>query len=99
MMMSNEQREAKKLEVMNAIKPICEAFGIKNFEYIMTEHTERLRLNNTLIGCYSNSVSAVIDEVIGYIFVARYCKNRYIGAFRTQTLNCIREHWIKEDIT
>jgi phosphatidylglycerophosphatase A len=86
----------KRTEMLTAITPICEVFGIKDFDYIIESenHIERLKLNNTLIGCASDSVSAVIDEIIGYLFVTRFCKNRSIGAFRTQTLNRVREYWI-----
>jgi len=91
-----ECQESKKSEVMQAITPICNAFGIKDFDYIINGKHERLRLNNTQIGCSCNSVSAVIDELIGYIFVTRWCHNRYLGAFKTQTLNRIKEYWIKE---
>ena len=95
-MMNQEEQDAKKAEVMEAITPICIAFGIKDFDYILTEDHERLRLGNTLIGCSCNSISATVDEVIGYIFVTRYCENRYVGAFRTQIINRIKAYWIKE---
>jgi len=88
----------RKAEVMEAITPICEAFGIRDFDYIVVSenHIERLKLNNTLIGCACNSVSAIIDEIIGYLFVTRFCKNRSVGAFETQTLNVVKRYWIKE---
>jgi hypothetical protein len=89
--------EAKRSEVMQAITPICNVFGIKDFDYMFDEKQERLRLNNTLINCGLNSVSAVVDELVGYIFVTRWCRNRYLGAFKTQTLNRIREYWVKEE--
>jgi hypothetical protein len=84
----------KKAEVMQAITPICQVFGIKDFDYIFNEKQERLKLNDTLIGCSYNSVSEVVDELIGYIFVKRYCRNRWIGAFKTQTLNVIKQYWL-----
>lgn len=88
--------QEKRVEVLEAIKPICEAFKIKDYDYIIqaTGQREILKVNNVKIGCDSNSVSAVIDELIGYIFISRFCKNRSIGVFRTQTLNAIREYWI-----
>jgi len=89
----------KRTQVLAALTPICEAFGIKDFDYIVISenHAERLKLNNVLIGCASNSVSAVVDELIGYLFVTRFCKNKYIGAFKTQTLNAVRGNWIKQE--
>lgn len=86
--------KAKKAEVMEAITPICEAFGIKDFDYIIDDKQERLRLNDTYIGCALNSVSAVVNELIGYIIVKIYCRNGYLGTFETQTLNYIKRYWI-----
>lgn len=89
--------ENKREKVMSAIAPICEAFRITDYDYIVKETGQRetLRLYETMIGCTDNSVDAVIDEVIGWLFANRYCKNRCIGAFRTQTLNVVRRYWIK----
>lgn len=87
----NKKRE----EVLKAIKPICEAFNIE-YDYIVKEKGQRetLVLNGQKIGCSCNSISAVINEVIGYIFVKIYCRDNWIGAFRTQTLNVIKRYWI-----
>lgn len=92
----NEFCKRKKAEVMQAITPICNAFKIQKFDYIINEKVERLVLNDTQIGCRDNSISAVVDELVGYIFVTRWCRNRYLGAFKTQTLNRIREYWVKD---
>ena len=86
----------KRVEVLKAIKPICEAFNIKDYDYVIQEtgQIETLVLNGQRIGCSCNSIEAVINEVIGYIFVKIYCRNNYIGAFRTQTLNVIKQYWL-----
>lgn len=88
--------EEKRTEVLKAIKPICEAFNIKNYDYVIQEtgQIETLVINGQKIGCSCNSIEAVINEVIGYIFVKIYCSNNYIGAFRTQTLNVIKQYWL-----
>lgn len=88
--------EEKRTEVLKAIKPICEAFNIKNYDYVIQEtgQIETLVINGQKIGCSCNSIEAVINEVIGYIFVKIYCRNNYIGAFRTQTLNVIKQYWL-----
>lgn len=93
-----KELEQKRIEVLEAIKPICEAFNIKNYDYIIKEtgQTEALRINNVKIGCSSNSVSAVIDELIGYLFITNWCRNRHLGAFSTQTKNVIKRYWITE---
>ena len=93
-----ERLEKKRLEVLEAIKPICEVFKIKDYDYLVktTGQTETLRIYDDKIGCSCNSIYAVIDELIGWIFVRIYCKDRYIGAFKTQTLNVIKQYWLKE---
>lgn len=89
-----EYLKAKKIEALQAIKPICEYFKI-DYDYVVKEkgQTETLILNGQEIGCSANSVSAVIDEIIGYIFIKIYCRNRYLP-FETQIKNKIKEYWL-----
>jgi len=89
--------EEKRLKVLEEIKPICEAFAITDYDYEINDdiYTEVLRLNNTKINCSINSISAVIDEVIGYLFINYYCENRSLGAFETQVKNRITSTWMK----
>lgn len=88
---------AKRDEILAEIKPICEAFNINDYDYIIDVETgkEQLRLYETLIGCASNSISAVVDELIGYIFIKIWCGNHSLGAFSTQCKNVIRQYWVK----
>ena len=89
----------KRLNVLTAIEPICKAFKITDYDYLINPNggqSEALKINDTLIGCTSNSISAIVDELIGYIFVTRYCRNRQIGAFQKQTLNVITQYWKRE---
>lgn len=89
--------EEKRLKVLEEIKPICEAFNITNYDYEIcdTGQRETLRINNTGIGCSCNSISAVVDEVIGYLFINYYCENRSLGEFETQVKNRITRTWMK----
>ena len=91
-----EQLEAKRIEVLEAIKPICEAFKINDYDYEVKDSGQRetLRIGNTRIGCSCNSISAVIDELVGYIFIMRW-RDRNLGAFSIQTKNVIKRYWIK----
>ena len=91
-----EYLQEKRIEALEAIKPICEVFGIKEYDYLISETGQRetLVLNGQKIGCTADSIDSIIDEVIGYIFIRRYCRNRSIGAFSTQTKNVIRRYWI-----
>ena len=88
--------EKKRQEVIKAIKPICDAFNIKDYDYIIKETGQRetLKIGGIEIGCSCNSISATVDELIGYIFITRWCRNRSLGTFNTQTKNVIRQHWI-----
>lgn len=92
-----EYLQNKRKTVLENIKPICDAFGILSYDYIVSDEgqSEILQIYDTKICCSENSISAVIDELIGWIFVKIYCKNRYIGAFKIQTLNQIKKYWIK----
>ena len=91
-----EYLESKRTDVLKVIKPICEAFNIKDYDYEVKDYGQRetLRIGNTRIGCSCNSISAVIEELVGYIFIARW-KDRYLGAFSIQTKNVIKRYWIK----
>lgn len=88
----------KRESILQEIKPICAAFGINDYDYIVYGEAklEILKLGNTFIGCTGNSVSAVVDELIGYIFITRYCRNRSLVAFDKQTKNHIMRYWLKE---
>ncbi len=88
----------KRVIILDTIKPICEAYGITNYDYEIKEtgQSEILVINGTRIGCSSNSINAVIQELTGYIFLMKW-RDRYLGAFETQTCNVIRRYWIKED--
>ena len=94
--MNNDYLIEKRIEVLEGIKPICEAFGIKDYDYIVDtkKRSELLRIYETEIGCSCNSISAVVDELIGYIFINTFCKNRSLGAFEKQVKNRIKEYWI-----
>lgn len=89
--------KTKRLEVLEAIKPICEAYGITDYDYEIkdTGQTETLRIHHTRIGCSANSVHAIKQELTGYIFLMMW-RRRSLGHFETQVKNVIRTYWIKE---
>lgn len=93
----------KAKQIHAELKPICDAFKITNWSYDITESLynkagvrEELVIEGQRISCTSNSVSAVLDELIGYIFITRYCRNRSLGAFEKQVKNQIKTYWVKE---
>lgn len=87
--------ESKRLDVLEAIRPICEAHGIKDYDYIVKKSGQReiLRVGTVNIGCSCNSITAVIQELVGYIFIMSW-RGRGLGAFDTQAKNVIRRYWI-----
>ena len=95
-MENTEYLQKKREEALERIKPICEAFNINDYDYEIEAGREQLRIYDTRIGCSLNSLSAIRDELIGWIFVNTFCKNRSLGAFEKQTLNMIKQHWFKE---
>jgi hypothetical protein len=93
-----EYLKVKRIKVLEVIKPICDAFRISNYDYEISETGQReiLRINSTQIGCSCNSTSAIVNELIGYIFITRWCRSRYLGAFSTQVKNVIKQYWVDE---
>ena len=91
-----EYLKEKRIKVLKAIKPICDAFEISDYDYIIKEsgQTETLRIHGVKIGYSCNSVDDVKDELIGFIFLQTFAKNRSLGAFDTQTRNVIKRYWI-----
>lgn len=92
-----EKEKVRKVrKVRKTIKPLCKVFKIKYDYYIFMEGVEILYLNKQVIECTGDTVEQIRDKVIGYIFAEIYCKNNTIGAFQKQTLNVIKEDWIKQ---
>ncbi|MCI8587573.1 MAG: hypothetical protein HFJ49_03050 [Clostridia bacterium] len=89
-----DELNIKRTEVIKTIKPICEAFNIE-YDYIVKEtgQTETLVLNGQKIGCSMNSIYAIKNEIIGYIFAKIYCRNNW-WHFRPHTLKYIKQYWL-----
>jgi hypothetical protein len=85
----------KRIQVLKEIKPICEAYGISEYDYIIKEkgQKETLVLDGTKIACSCNSISAIIQELTGYLFISTW-RQRSLGAFETQVKNIIKRYWI-----
>lgn len=91
-----ERLQQKRIEVLKEIKPICEAFGITDYDYIVSDkgQTETLRIESIKIGCSCNSIYAVIQELVGYLFIC-YFRDRSLGNFKTHVFNQIKRYWLK----
>lgn len=92
-----EYRTIKRNRVLEVIKPICEAFEIEDYDYILNEQQERLRVEDTYIGCCCNNIGAIVNELIAYIFIEHYASNRDCGKFHNQTIKHLKQYWIKEN--
>lgn len=86
----------KRESILQEIAPICEAFRIDDYDYEINTETgrEELRIRNTRIGCCLNSNFAVVQELVGYLFMS-YWRERSLGAFDRQTRNYIKQYWRK----
>ena len=93
--------EEKRLNVLAAIKPICEAFNITDYDYEVKDEgqTEVLRLGTTRIGCSSNSILATTDELIGYIFWQRWSRNRSLEFNDKKIKKIIQIYWLKDGMS
>lgn len=91
-----EYLKGKRIEVLKEIKPICDVFNIKDYDYEINESGQReiLRIYDVKIGCSCNSISAVKNELIGFIFLRTWGRDRSLGAFDTQSRNIIKRYWI-----
>lgn len=86
--------EGKREAVLNTIKPICEAFEITDYDYILNEKQERLVIEGTQISCVCNSIGATVRELIAYLFVV-YASDK-LWAFKAQTIKKLKEYWIED---
>ena len=88
--------QEKRLEILKAIKPICDAFGIKDYDYIVKETgiAETLRIYDTYIGCTFDSEFAVVNELIQFLVINR---NIYLGRFAPQTSRTLSRNWLSEE--
>lgn len=83
----------KRQKILEVIKPICDAFEITDYDYILTEEKERLVVEGQEIGCSSNSIGAVVNELINYIWCNTFAEHRSLGAFEKQTMKYIKLYW------
>lgn len=93
---AQEYKDHKREKVIEVIKPICDAFGIRNYDYIVDvkKGIERLVLEGQQIMCMENSIGATVEELVGYIFVKMYMPEKY-WSFKPQTRAYIKQYWVE----
>ncbi len=79
-------------EVLKTISPICQAFGIYDYDYIVGYAHEFLRIGNIKINCTFNSSDAILNELIGYLFVTYYASMNYTGNSE-EVIELIKSKW------
>lgn len=75
-MTAREYYEGKRNKVLATIKPICNAFGIKDYDYICNLDKEKLVVEGEKIDCSGNSIGAIVTELINYIWENTYAAKR-----------------------
>ena len=87
---------SKRETVLETIKPICEAFGIKDYDYVVNlgpGQKETLIVEGQKIGCSCNSIGATVRELITYIFIESGGMDK-IYHFKPAVRNELTEYWI-----
>lgn len=64
-----EYRNSKRETVLDTIKPICDAFCISDYDYYYIIDEEYLDIEGQRICCTHDSIGAVVNELICYIFM------------------------------
>ena len=75
-MTAREYYDGKRNKVIATIKPICDAFGIKDYNYVCDLHKEMLVVEGEMIDCFRNSIGAIVMELINYIWINTYAARR-----------------------
>lgn len=95
-----QRQDDRKKEVLAAVIPALNAFGITDVDYVIEEKRHVLIVEGVQISsCEYNSIQAIMQEVAGYIFA-----KRWIPTHRKKNDPCIdscveriTEHWKKEE--
>ena len=65
--------EKKRETVLETIRPICEAFEINDYDYVITDNggpymKETLVVEGERLACSLNSIAATVRTLVTYIF-------------------------------
>ena len=92
-----EHLKKKRVKVLVTIKPVLETFEINDFDYTFDKdtHQETLIIEKTKIGCTLNSIEAIMQEVLGYLFVKKWIPRRSLGSHEDRCIEAITHYWIK----
>jgi hypothetical protein len=74
-----EYRNHKRETVLKTIKPICDAFGIDDYDYYYVLNREYLEIEGQKIACTLDSIGAIVNELICYIFLNTAYQSKLAG--------------------
>lgn len=94
--------QEKRVEVLKTVKPILEPFDITEVDYVIDENTKQeiLVIEKAKIDCSCNSIEAIIQEVVGYLFIKTWVPSSRILYYDPHVNHCIEmitHYWIKEE--
>ncbi len=93
--------EEKRMKVLNAIIPVLRPFGITKVDYEVNLETyqETLVIDDTRIGCTCNSIEAILQEVVGYLFIKTWVPPRILVSdpYVDHCVETITRYWVKEE--
>lgn len=94
--------EEKRMKVLNTITPVLRPFGITKIDYEINLETyqETLVIDDTKVGCTCNSIEAILQEVIGYLFIKTWVPSSRILRYDPCVEHCIElitHYWVKEE--
>lgn len=93
--------QEKRIEVLKTVKPILEPFDITEVDYVIDENTKQeiLVIDDTKIGCTCNSIEAILQEVVGYLFIKTWVPPRILVSdpYVDHCVEVITHYWIKEE--
>lgn len=95
-MNNKEYLQLKRETVLETIKPICEAFEITEYDYVVDGGREYLELEGTKIGCSMNSISATVRQLVNYIWMKITYPNVYLEGSEENIYNTLTRCWMEE---
>lgn len=89
--------EKKRNSVLKVIAPLMSYFQITNYDYKIAHTRETLVIEGTCIECALNSIGAILNELVNYIWIKTYAEDFYLGEHSEDLLHILKSSWSMED--